>query len=72
MNFSEIFTVRPTLVEVQYIKISTLEALCNYSFGQHVLSLVFVKENDFWYVLVNDENPTVTLWTNNCCLLLYK
>ena len=61
MKLSEIYTVGPTLVEVQYIKISTLEALCNYSFGQHMLSLVFVKENDFWYVLVNDKNPIVTL-----------
>ena len=61
MKVPEFFTVRPTLVDVQYITISTLEALCNYSFGQHMLSLVFVKENDFWYVLVNDKNPIVTL-----------
>ena len=57
MKISEIFTVRPTLDEVLYIKISTSETPCNYNFGKHLLSLVFVKENDFWYVLVNDENP---------------
>ena len=60
----QIVTTRSILYEVHSIRISTSEMVCNYSFGQSMLSLVLLKEKKLLYVLVYDENPTLTLWTN--------
>ena len=47
INLAEIYIVSRSLRDSSWVKISTSETMCNFSYKYHIVLLVLVKKNEF-------------------------